>query len=430
MSLDVKSVFRVAKDASLSGGDYNVLSQLYLPIMGMDSFALYIYLFSLKDSENYQFKKLIDALNLNTPKFLERAFSKLEALSLIKLYYNEQKGYVINLNMPVCRSGFFDNALLSEFLLNQIGEVEFNKLNKALNSSPRGFSDVSKSFDQVFEFKEHSVENLYNKIFKVKTKADIEITNPDFDYIFFKMNFDTEFLDSKVLDDEEFRKHILAVSYTYELNEEEMKEVVINTIEIDKDLKLADISKNARYYYQKKKKASAKRVIVTKEPDAFINSSLDDERYSFLEQVESMSPIELLKSLNGGIEPSASEIGMLEDLIRTTKFPQGVINLMVLMVNSEKEGELPGFNYFDKIANTWARAGVKTTLDALNYLEKQKQKSETKADSKTKYIKNKKVVQIPDWYEEYEKQLENLPKKEKMSEEEINKILAEAKEKL
>ena len=32
------------------------------------------------------------------------------------------------------------------------------------------------------------------------------------------MNFDTEFLDSKVLDDEEFRKHILAVSYTYELN--------------------------------------------------------------------------------------------------------------------------------------------------------------------------------------------------------------------
>ena len=75
-----------------------------------------------------------------------------------------------------------------------------------------------------------------------------------------------------------------------------------------------------------------------------------------------MSPIELLKSLNGGIEPSASEIGMLEDLIRTTKFPQGVINLMVLMVNSEKEGELPGFNYFDKIANTWARAGVKLHL--------------------------------------------------------------------
>ena len=76
------------------------------------------------------------------------------------------------------------------------------------------------------------------------------------------------------------------------------------------------------------------------------------------------------------------------------------------------------------------KSRCKTTLDALNYLEKQKQKSETKADSKTKYTKNKKVVQIPDWYEEYEKQLENLPKKEKMSEEEINKILAEAKEKL
>ena len=43
-------------------------------------------------------------------------------------------------------------------------------------------------------------------------------------------------MDSKILDDEEFKNQILAISYNYQLNEEEMKEVIMNTIEIDKDL--------------------------------------------------------------------------------------------------------------------------------------------------------------------------------------------------
>ncbi|MCK9470946.1 MAG: DnaD domain protein [Bacilli bacterium] len=429
MSLDVKSAFKIIKDTELSGEDYNVLSQLYLPIMGIDSFSLYLYIYSLKDTESYMFKKLIDALNLNTPKFLERAFSKLEALSLIKLYYNEHKGYIISLNQPVCRSAYFDNVLLSSFLFNQIGEVEYNKLSKSQTQNPRGYKDITKTFDEVFEIKEHNVENLYNKIFKIKTKSEIKIDNPNFDYIFFKMNFDTDFLDSKVLDDEEFMNQIISISYTYQLNEEEMKEVIMNTIEIDKDLKYQDISKNARKYYQKKK-GNTTRVIVTKEPDAFIDSALDDEIYALLAQVEEMDPVTLLSSLNGGIKPSVSEIGIIESLQRDTSFPQSVINLMILMVNGQKEGELPGYNYFQKIANTWARAGIQTPIDALKYIEKQNQKRNAKADSKPTYSKNKKEAPVPEWYQDYIKELDNLPKREKMSQDEIDKILAEAKEKL
>jgi hypothetical protein len=45
------------------------------------------------------------------------------------------------------------------------------------------------------------------------------------------------------------------------------------------------------------------------------------------------------------------------------------------------------------------------------------------------YQKEKKVKQTPDWYGDYEKQLENLPKEEKeMTQEEIDKIFEEAKE--
>ena len=43
---------------------------------------------------------------------------------------------------------------------------------------------------------------------------------------------------------------------------------------------------------------------------------------------------------------------------------------------------------------------------------------------------NKKDAPVPNWYEDYEKQLESLPKREKMSQDEIDRILREAEEKL
>lgn len=420
MNLDINSAFKITKQNNLSGEDYYVLSQLYLPIMGLDSFSLYIYLYNLNDSESYLIKKLIDALNLNTPKTLENAFSKLEALSLIKRYYNEQKGFYIRLQSPVCKTAFFENQLLSTFLYNQIGEVEFSKMIKEESTNIKGYKEITKSFDEVFEFKDQNIVNLYNNLLKVKTKADIKITNPNFDYIFFKMNFDTDFIDQRLLDDEEFKNQILAISYIYQLNEQEMKDVIMNTIELDKDLKYQDISKNARIYFQKKNR-NTNRKIVTKEPDAFLDSKLDDAHFELISKVEKMDLVTLLKSINGNIPPAASEIKLFEDLQRSTNFPQSVINIMILHVNSYMEGTLPGYSYFEKIANTWARAGVKTPKDALELIEKQNEK----LTQPSKQNRKQKAV-VPKWYDDYKKQLESIPKKEEeLTNEEIDKIMSE-----
>ncbi len=426
MSIDLNGVFKVSYVSELSGEDYNVLSQYYLPIMGMDSFSLYLFLYGLSTHQSYQFKKIIDALNFNTPKFIKRALSKLEGLSLVKTYYNEQKGYHLYLKTPACKRAFLENHLLSTLLYNQVGEVEFSKLSKVNTSSPRGYDDVTKSFDDVFEFQEQNVGNIFNSILKLKSQVDIKITNPNFDYVFFKMNFDTEFIDSKIFDDEEFAAHILSTSYNYNLNEEEMKEVVMNTIEYDKDLKFQDISKNARKYYQKKS-GDTKKVIVTKEADAFVNSAKDSEQYILVDKLGKMSPIELLTSLNGGIKPAVSEIAIIEELQKNTNFSQAIINVMILLVNNQKEGVLPGYPYFEKIANTWARAGIKNAVEALEYISKENEKRKA---PKTTFVKGQKSAPVPDWYESYESQLAELPKAEKLSQEEKAKILAEAKEEL
>ncbi|HEY8395782.1 MAG TPA: hypothetical protein VIK96_03300, partial [Bacilli bacterium] len=98
------------------------------------------------------------------------------------------------------------------------------------------------------------------------------------------------------------------------------------------------------------------------------------------------------------------------------------IKLMILIVNNEKEGVLPGYNYFEKIANTWARAGLKTPLDVINYMNKEQQRE------KKAYNNKKSQVKLPEWYGKYEEQLGSVaPKEEKLSDDEVAKIMEEAK---
>ena len=422
MPITIHDNFKLNRKHYLSGEDHYVLAQMYLPIIGIDSFSLYSLLFTLNDNNQYAYKKLIDALNFNSLNFLEKAFNKLEAVSLIESYYNEQKGYLYVLKTPLSTTSFLQNTLLSSFLTSQIGEIEvmkFKSENEKVNI--KTYKNISKAFDDVYEVTNRNIENSFNKILKIKTKQSLKVINPAFDYIFFKMSFDSNFLDPKILDDEEFKQQILTISFNYKLTEEDMVEVIHQTITIDKDLKYSDISKNARIFFQQKNKNTEAK-FVTKEVDAFISSQMDDDLFQFIHQIENMTPVDLLTGLSS-IKPSVSELKIIEDLIKNTNFPIGVINLMILFVNKEKQGELPGYNYFEKIANTWARANIKTTKDAIEYINKQQNK---KVETKT-YQKGKKEVKLPTWYDKYEKQLESLPEANNLSDDEIEKILEEAK---
>lgn len=412
--------FRIISKQSLCGESFLSLTQLYMPIIGIDSYGLYAALSTLKENEKHSFKKLLDMLNLGSPGLLKKAFEKLEAVALIRSYHHEQRGYLFQLYPPLPRERFLENSLLSSFLASQIGEVELKRLAGEIRIPQlRGYEEVTKTFDEVYAIENSTVGDLFRKLVNFKS-ATVQVQNPDFDYIFFKMNFDTGFIDEKILDDEEFKQHILTISYNYQLNEEEMKDVILKTITVDKDLKYEDISKNARIYYQKKNKKTSPS-FSTKQPDAFINSMTDDATYRFLDRLEKMTPEQLLMDLNGGMKPSVSELKLFEDLLNNTKFSETMIKIMFLLVSHEKDGVLPGYNYFEKIANTWARAGLKTPQDVINYINKGPERG------KKTYERKKRQVKLPDWYGEYEEQLGSLPQDESLSDNEIEQVLEEAK---
>ena len=117
--------------------------------------------------------------------------------------------------------------------------------------------------------------------------------------------------------------------------------------------------------------------------------------------LNTITPNELVKH-KYQTELTSSEISMFDKLLKETNITVGVLNVCILYVLSEKNGEIPSFNYFLKVINTWKRAQIKSTKDAIDYISgKQKQKT-------TKSYKPQK--EVPTWYNEYVEELEDQKK--------------------
>ena len=105
---------------------------------------------------------------------------------------------------------------------------------------------------------------------------------------------------------------------------------------------------------------------------------------------------------------------MFEKLRASTNLSLGVLNVLIIYVISSKDGEIPSYNYFLKIANSWIRGGILTTQMALDKIT-----GNTKQPTTSKAKPTKKTAS---WYDEYlEKEKEKLarPKEETESLEDL-----------
>lgn len=430
--MDFNSVFKVKKNFDLGGEDHFSLVRLYMPLIGVDGYGLFSYLHTIDSSDVCTLKSMLETLNFPNVKYLENALDKLEALSLVETHFHETKGYVIALKRPLNVDTFLSEPLLESFLRSQIGSVEVDKLHCMMNVTVKGYKNISKKFDEVYTPSDFELENYLSVLFNQKFKDKIHVKNENFDYILFKMGFDETEMDLNILEEKELKDTVLNISYTYGLTELEMKKVIMKSITVDHDLNRSILSKNAKNMYQSKNKTKQVR-FVTKEADAFVSSEMDNETFLFLHRMDTSTPREVLEALSG-IAPSDVELAVIQDLINNTTFSLGVINVLVLFVLKEKDNILPGYNYLYKVANSWARAGVKTTQDALNHINQtsKKQEEAKKAPVKGNYQKNKKVAKKPDWYDEYEEQLKQAVQENTtdggVNQDETNQIFEEAKE--
>lgn len=392
--------FAIMIDNTLTDFDQKSLMLLYQPIIGDKALNIYQTLYSMVDlgsRESRVFKHdiLLKTIGLKTKSFVEERI-KLEALGLLSTYYKDDS-YIYVLKKVLTPYEFFKNEDLVRVLTIKIGDDEvttlaYNLLLRRLD--PSKYKDITLSFDEVFELDyDKNIKNYAS--FGVDTiNNGITIKNDNFDMKYFLILLEAmDVLDMKVLNDTSFIELIYRYAFLYKLNVEEMKDAVVRSVNLDKQLDLNDLKENIKIIYDNRHEGIN---LVQKREVIKSNNKL----INFLEQA---SPNDLVKH-KYQTELTSGEIDMFDRLLRETNVSLGVINTALLYVLNEKNGEIPAYNYFLKIINTWKRAKITNAEEALAYVNGNRP---TSSKSKDKIVRSK-----PSWYDSYTSNEKVQPKKE------------------
>ena len=126
--------------------DIAILTKLYLPILGREAVALYLYLLSFVDNGQKQhlFSQILNHLDFGL-NILEESFERLAAIKLVDLYQTDDH-YLVQLHPTLTAEEFFSHNVYSRLLEKKIGEAAAEALRP---ENPSG-EKLAKPFMQVF----------------------------------------------------------------------------------------------------------------------------------------------------------------------------------------------------------------------------------------------------------------------------------------
>lgn len=126
--------------------DIAILTKLYLPILGREAVALYLYLLSFGDNgqKQYLFSQILNHLDFGL-NILEESFERLAAIKLVDLYQTDDH-YLVQLHSTLTAEEFFSHNVYSRLLEKKIGEAAAETLRP---ENPSG-EKLVKPFMQVF----------------------------------------------------------------------------------------------------------------------------------------------------------------------------------------------------------------------------------------------------------------------------------------
>lgn len=404
----------------LDNENRNILFKLYQPIIGSVSINLYLTLWSDLDtsqiiSTEYTHHSLMTNTRLKLEDILE-AREKLEAIGLLKTYIKKGSinNYIYELYSPLEPKEFLENPILATALQNNIGKREYNKVIKFF-SIPKinleGYENISSSFKETFDVStELFISDNITGIRKVN-QVDI-IVNEKVDLNSIMENIPDEHLNKKSIT-KEIKSLIYKLAFIYNLNEEELTELIRNSINEKHIIDKTILRKNCGNYYTFEHKGKMPSLIYKKQPEYLrMKESDNSKRSKMIYTYETMSPYDFLVGRNKGIKPSKNDLTILETLLIDYELTPGVVNVLidyVLKINNNKLTK----NFILTIASQWKRSNIKTVSEAME-IGKKENKTKTEIKKTTRTIKKE---EKPEWYG---KDLEE----ETASEEDIAKLEA------
>lgn len=395
MNQKLNTSVKILIGESLSIDDLNVLSLLYMPIIGNRAYTLYMTFYSaLNRSSNTRVVKLGDITDLFgiTINVLTTERKKLEAIGLLNTYYKENE-YVYLLKAPLSARSFFKDGVLAIYLKNRVGEALFDRLVsifKLESFNKEGYENVTDLFDNVFKDKvDGEIDNIDGYFPDKNINSSIKIGDYKFDYDLFISNLNLT-IDQKRSLNAELQTNIEKTAYAYNLNEEDMQVVYHRSFDQLGNFSIAKFQREAKLI----KKLKDQDVIQPKQ-------------LSGIEKLKVMDPKEVLKILNP--KALARDYDVIDKVSAYSPFDLGITNVIILHVLNKNNKVCPDYGYFLKTFNTFSNRKITTFDEAVAFITAQAtydKKTEVKDVIETK--EEKKIVKEStgsNWLDNLKKEL-------------------------
>ena len=396
--LTLDSGYSLKRRGVLSVNDNQFLYSLYLPLIGYKSLFIYEFLvneyyYGLKESKiSYLSKKS----NMKVGEFLENK-NNLESVGLLQTLEN-QNNYVFILKAVLNPNDFFENTVLKKLFISKVGKENALKIIKKYEIDDIDFSkyvDISAGVNESFEIKidencdfdEEPNLICINKNELKDSFDDIKLI----EFIAKKSNINIkEFTNEDI-------KEMHRLGCLYGLNEDIMGYIMIDSYKFDnpENHKVDYAYCNRRC----KTEISKYKAYNQKKYGSKINSKTKiADKINYYNET---SPRIFLKEKQNGIEPVLADLNIIDYLSQNMGFSDGVINVILEYTLEKLDGKLIK-NYVEKVASSMKRKGVKSTLEAYDYLlgDKKPASNKTNIECESKEVKNEKMMIDSDDFDE------------------------------
>jgi replication initiation and membrane attachment protein len=417
----------VAANGLLHEYDRKVLTFLYQPLIGSTCFSLYMTLWAELEenrlwSESSTHHLLMNLLGMNLKDIYE-ARLKLEGIGLLKTLVKTEDGersFIYELHPPLNPEQFFLDGMLNIYLYRKIGKNHFSRLKRFFSDEPKPvekeFLDVTKSFQDVFESATPGrLQYLQDISGEIETNANqqfigrhesntVQIDPNTFDFDLLTAGLNESLVPKKSLTPK-IREVISNLAFLYTIDPIQMKNIILGAINEVSEIDIEELRKAARDWYQYVNLDQLPNLIERTQPitNQVQLAEPKTQEEKLVRYLETTSPLNVLKDLSGGGEPSKSDIQIIEEVMFKQKLMPGVINVMIQFVMLKTDMKLTK-GYIEKIAGHWARKQIKTVKDAMELAKNEHRTylswSEGKKTGKSSKQKPIRTEVLPDWFEE------------------------------
>ena len=409
-------VYTVVNKSIITAEDRLILTMLYQPIIGPLAVMLYFTLWSDLDkltqiSIEYTHHHLVTNMQISLSE-IEKARHKLEAIGLLKTYFKESTtgSYIYQLYSPIKASDFFNHPILNVVLYNNLGKKEYEKVLDYFKSprlSTSTYQDITASFTEVFSSVPLTSYEVVNSDIRKTNVQKLKI-NTNFDFAFLS-NALPNGLDKNKIFTKDNQELILQLSFLYGLDVVKMQDIIPICITERGTLNKEELRKTCRNYYQFDNHGLLPTIVYNTQPEYLKEPTGDTSRRAkMIYTFETISPYDLLKSKNNGVEPTSRDLKLAEDLVCVYKLQPGVVNVLIDYILKTNNNKLTR-GLAETIAGQWQRQKIETVDEAMRLAEKEHKKyKKGTTPTKPRVTREEKV---PEWFDK------NIEKKEASLEE-------------